>query len=80
MDLAVLSYLGTQITYSGLGIATLIYIYEYIAPNEVAPESYAYSGSAIALLFSQLAAAYAVAEVSSAAFINLPKYYEYGHL
>jgi len=79
MDIAVLNYLGTQLTYSGLGIATLIYIYEYIAPNEVSPESYAYAGSAVALIFSQLASAYSVAAVSSSAFTNLPKYYEYGH-
>jgi len=72
-----LETLTAQATYLGVALAVFVYGFDYISPKAIAPETYAYMGSAIALILSLLGASFGVAMTSNAVFTALPKYYEY---
>jgi len=64
-------------TYLGLALSLFVYGMDYISPASIAPETYAYAGSAIALVLSLLGSSFGIAMTSNAIFTALPKYYQY---
>jgi len=64
-------------TYLGLALGVFVYGMDYISPASIAPETYAYAGSAIALVLSLLGSSFGIAMTSNAVFAALPKYYQY---